>query len=56
MSSVRSRSAGRGDLELAQAVVEVLAKTPLLDHALEVLVGRRDHAHVDLVLAAGADR
>ena len=48
MSSGRSRSGGTWIGNHGEAEVQVLAEMPLLDFLLEVLVGRRDHADVDL--------
>ena len=43
------------DLEHVEAVVEVLAKLPLLERGLEVAVGGGDDAHVGLQSAGTAD-
>ena len=56
MSSRRSRSGGHRDDVRHQARVEVGAEGALRDRGLEVHVGRRDHAHVDVARLIGADR
>ena len=44
------------DVDDVQAVEQVLAERPLLDHVSQVAIGRGDHAHVDDSPAAvGAD-
>ena len=45
----------QGDLDHLQAVVQVLAEAPLLDLGLEVAMGRRDDANVDLDRRVAAD-
>ena len=47
MSSRRSRSGGTAITNTLQPVEEVLAEAALAHRALEVAVGRGDHAHVD---------
>ena len=56
MSSTRSRSARAADGEDVEAEEEILAEAPGRDLLAEILVGRGEHAHVDVddVLAADA--
>ena len=55
MSSLRSRSGGTEHGHDVQAVEEVLAEAPGRDLGLDVPVGRRQHAHVDLDRLLAAD-
>ena len=54
MSSARSRSGGHPDREHVQPIEEIGAKGALLNHLLEILIGRGDHSHVHRRRAAAA--
>ena len=43
-------------LELAKAVIKILAKTTLGDGFLHILVGRRDDAHIGTAFRVSTDR
>jgi len=46
MSSGRSRNGGTR-IGIAEAVEKILAESPLFHGQLKILIGGRDHAHVD---------
>jgi len=44
-----ARATGNPQLELAEAVEKILAESPLFHGQLKILIGGRDHAHVDVI-------
>ena len=55
MSSARSRSGGRVRFTTEETIEEILTEPPRLELALQVLVGRGDHAGVDAKHLAAPD-